>query len=104
MLVNPVYCGDIVWNRRTLARFFKIGPGGAEERLDADLRRTANNPKGEWIVMRDTHERLVSRDAWFAAQVEIQRRSRLKPTAEGAARLIELSHAQRPCCGDGAPM
>lgn len=76
MLINPVYCGDMVWNRRALARFFKIGANGAEERLDADLRRTMVNPRERWIVTRDTHEALVSRATWIAAQHAITRRSR----------------------------
>lgn len=83
MLVNPVYCGDMVWNRRTLARFFKIGTNGAEERLDADLRRTMVNPQEVWVLTRDTHEGLVTRDLWLEAQRLIAERTR-SPAPAGA--------------------
>ena len=43
ILRNPAYTGDLVWNRRTLAKFYRIEPQGAVERHDVDLRRTSRN-------------------------------------------------------------
>jgi hypothetical protein len=35
ILTNPMYVGDLVWNRRTDARFFKVSNGRATERREA---------------------------------------------------------------------
>lgn len=61
ILDNPVYTGDLVWNRRTDARFFKIKGGRATERREAFGARLVPNPKEDWITVRDVHPALVSR-------------------------------------------
>jgi len=76
MLSNPAYCGDLAWNKRTLARFHRVGLNGAEERTDAAFRRTSPNPRAIWIVTRDTHEPLVSRADWELAHEMLRHRSR----------------------------
>jgi len=76
MLSNPVYCGDLAWNRRTLARFHRIGAGGAEVRPDAALRRVSMNPEGVWIVTRNTHPALVDSAEWELAQRAMRSRQR----------------------------
>lgn len=68
ILRNPVYMGDLAWNRRTLARFHRITPTGPTERLDALLRRTTLNPQADWIIVRDCHEEIVDRELWKAAK------------------------------------
>ncbi len=68
MLRQHAYAGDIVWNRRSLAKFFRVSNGVATERLDADIRRTFDNPKSDWLMCRDAHVALVSRDVWGRAQ------------------------------------
>ena len=61
ILSNPLYTGDMVWNRRTDGRFHKIKGGRAVERSDAYGARLVPNPKEDWIVIRGTHSSLVSR-------------------------------------------
>jgi hypothetical protein len=73
ILVNPIYVGDMVWNRRTDARFHMItgggpGQGRAVERKHPHGARLVPNDKADWIVIRDTHESLVTRQAFLAAQ------------------------------------
>jgi len=68
ILVNPAYAGDMVWNRRTDARFHKIVRGLAVERHGVLGRRLEPNAESEWIVIKDAHEALVSRRLWELAQ------------------------------------
>lgn len=67
LLTNPHYVGDLVWNRRTDARFFKISGGRAVERPEAYGARLEPNDESDWVVIRDTHEPLVPREVWAKA-------------------------------------
>ncbi len=80
ILINPAYVGDLVWNRRTDARFHRIADGRAVERPPADARRLERNDETDWIVVRDAHEPIVSRRAWETAKRlrEQQETSRLQ--------------------------
>lgn len=60
ILDNPIYTGDMVWNRRTDARFFKITAGRATERKCAYGARLVPNPREDWIRIPDAHPALVS--------------------------------------------
>lgn len=83
MLQNPVYLGDVVWNRETTARCVRLLDGD----LSADLalhkssrsgRRIAwarNDPK-DHIVLRDRHEAIVSREDFAKAQAVREERAR----------------------------
>ncbi len=78
ILVSPLYVGDMVWNRRTDARFHKIKNGRAVERKDPYGARLVPNPEEDWILVRDTHEGLVSRQLF-----ELAREAReSRPTAQ----------------------
>ncbi len=61
ILVNPIYVGDMVWNRRTDARFHKISGGRATERRDVHGARLVPNPQADWIRIENAHPPLVSR-------------------------------------------
>jgi hypothetical protein len=65
ILINPIYCGDMVWNRRTDGRFHRIertesGAGRPVERRNIHGARLVPNDRTDWVVVRDTHEPLVS--------------------------------------------
>ena len=60
--------GDLVWNRRTDARFFKIVNGRACERKEAYGARLVPNPEEDWIRIPKAHPPLVSRRLFEAAQ------------------------------------
>ena len=68
VLVHPAYCGDMVWNRRTDARFFRIEHGRAVERRGVLSRRLEFNEKCAWVIVRDAHPAIVPRSRWEAAQ------------------------------------
>ena len=61
MLVNPIYTGDMVWNRRTDARFHQIKDGRAVERSSVHGHRLVPNDENDWLIVRDAHPALVSR-------------------------------------------
>jgi len=61
ILVNPVYAGDMVWNRRTDGRFHRISEGQAIDRQNIHGARLVPNQKEDWIVVRDAHSALISR-------------------------------------------
>ncbi len=67
LLLNPHYKGDLVWNRRTDARFFSIKSGRAVERPTAYGVRLEPNAQEDWIVIRNTHAPLVDRELWELA-------------------------------------
>ncbi len=72
ILINPLYSGDMVWNRRTDARFHRIehvnGHGRPVERRDPHGARLVPNDKRDWVIVRDTHEAIVPRRTWELAQ------------------------------------
>ena len=68
ILVNPVYAGDLVWNRRTDARFHQIRDGQAIERENAHGARLVPNDESDWLVVRDAHPPLVSRRVFERAR------------------------------------
>ena len=68
ILVNPVYAGDLVWNRRTDARFHSIRGGQAVERENAHAARLVPNDESDWLVVRDAHPALVSRRVFECAR------------------------------------
>lgn len=68
ILMNPLYTGDMVWNRRTDARFHRIAQGRAVERKNPHGARLVLNDEADWITVRDAHEPLVSRRVWEQAR------------------------------------
>jgi len=61
ILVNPLYTGDMVWNRRTDSQFHRIIEGQAVDRENIHGARLVPNQKQDWIVVRDAHPALISR-------------------------------------------
>ena len=68
ILVNPIYAGDMVWNRRTDARFHKISNGQAHERKQPHGARLEPNAKTDWVIVPNSHEPIISRRAFELAQ------------------------------------
>lgn len=68
ILLNPSYCGDLVWNRRTDGRFHKIQGGIAVERKGVVGRRLEPNDEADWLIVRDAHPALVSRRVFEQAR------------------------------------
>jgi len=79
ILTNPAYAGDLVWNRRTDARFFRItGDGHAVARTDTPgvSRRLSHNDERDWMVTKDAHEPLVSKRVFQHARDRLAERSK----------------------------
>jgi hypothetical protein len=70
ILVNPIYTGDMVWNRRTDARFHRIVEGQAIQREDVYANRLELNDESDWIVVTDSHPPLISRRIWELAKAK----------------------------------
>ena len=71
ILINPAYAGDMVWNRRTDARFNRIRGRAAVERRDVHARRLEVNDPADWAVVRDAHPAIVSRRVFEMAKVRM---------------------------------
>ena len=61
IIVNPIYAGDMVWNRRTDARFHRISNGQTVDRESIHGHRLVPNDKTDWIIVRDAHPAIISR-------------------------------------------
>ena len=61
ILQNPVYCGDLVQNRR-----------GNRTMHGKQIQK----PESEWIIVENTHEPLVDREQWDTVQRQIRSRKR----------------------------
>jgi len=85
LLTNPIYTGDMVWNRRTDARFHKISGGQATERKGIYGARLVPNPVSDWIRVPDSHPPLVSRRLFELAQ-EARETRPTSQTQRGVAR------------------
>jgi len=79
MLENPTYRGDLVWNRRTEAKFYRVKNGRASKRQrqigEAKVVRT---PKDEWVVVPNAVPAIISRKDWDKAQVMVAKRRRAR--------------------------
>jgi DNA invertase Pin-like site-specific DNA recombinase len=73
ILVNPIYAGDMVWNRRTDARFHRISQGRAVDRENVHGARLVPNGKSDWIVIRDAHPGLISRRLFEQARQRLEK-------------------------------
>jgi site-specific DNA recombinase len=68
IIVNPIYAGDMVWNRRTDARFHRISKGRAVDREQAHGHRLVPNDETDWIIVRDAHPAIISRRLFQSAK------------------------------------
>jgi DNA invertase Pin-like site-specific DNA recombinase len=68
ILVNPIYTGSMVWNRRTFAKFHRISKERATPRSRIGLGRGERNPEIDWVVVPDTHEPIIPKKLFDAAR------------------------------------
>src|SRR5262249_46834257 len=66
ILKCPHYVGDLVWNRLHQGKYFGVEAGAIAQKRRRVM--FENNPKEHWITVTDTHEALVTRAMWEAAQ------------------------------------
>ena len=64
ILKNPLYTGDLIQNRR--------------RRISYKIRKIINNKKNEWIIVKNTHKAIVSREDYEDAQRILKYNSNIK--------------------------
>lgn len=101
LIENPVYRGDIVWNRRTESKFYAVRNGRADRmRASAESGRVERMPQDEWIVIEGAVPMIVDRETWDRAQAMATKRSLAKGGAGKQTRRWLLSGLMRcACCG-----
>ena len=72
ILINPAYVGDMVWNRRTDARFHRIADGQAVEREGVLANRLEPNDGADWITVQDAHPPIITRRVFELAKLKRQ--------------------------------
>ena len=79
LLENPVYRGDIVWNRRTESKFYTVRNGRADRMKPLQRSgRVEATPRDDWIVIEDAVPAIVDRETWDRAQLMVKRRAEAK--------------------------
>ena len=68
ILKNRQYTGDMVWNRRTTARFNRIEGGRTQERLRTEEKKPRLNGESDWIVIANAHPAIIDKDTFEEAQ------------------------------------
>jgi len=68
MIRNPAYVGDMVWNRRSMAKFHKIENGRATPTPRIRKRVVEENGKEDWLVTEDAHPALIDRQTFERAE------------------------------------
>lgn len=68
IVTNPIYVGDMVWNRRAQGRFHKISGKSAVSRGSLESGRLGFNPEDEWIIIPNAHEAIIDRSDFLRAQ------------------------------------
>ncbi len=61
ILRNPIYVGDMVWNRRSMAKFYRIENGRAVPTAKIRKQVTKENGQDSWVVTEDAHPALIDR-------------------------------------------
>jgi len=79
ILENPTYRGDLVWNRRTEAKFYRVTKGRAQKReRQPGEAKVLKTPKDEWVVVPNAVPAIVTREEWDKAQLQVAKRRRAK--------------------------
>ncbi|MHC4546366.1 MAG: recombinase family protein, partial [Planctomycetota bacterium] len=78
MLVNLIYAGDMVWNRRADGRFHRISRGKAVDREGVHGARLVPNGKEDWIIVRNAHPSLISRRLFERAKNRLENHPKSK--------------------------
>lgn len=99
ILTNPHYVGDLIWNKETSSRFFRISGGRvlAQDRTHASRAKRGsrtnykkNNP-ADWIRIENHHEGLVDRSIFERAREIMTKRGAGHGRSRGQRPLHPLS-------------
>lgn len=76
ILIKPIYVGDLVWNRRSDGRFYRIAGQRAVERRNVHGARLVPNDPRDWMTIYNAHKPLISRRLFEKVQTRIKDRAR----------------------------
>lgn len=94
ILTNPIYAGEIVWNRVRMIR-----------NPDTGKRVSRPNPESEWRRAEAPHLRIVDAEVWQVAQDRKTGRSKFHPKAtDPRAKRLLTGLVKCGCCGGGLTM
>jgi len=68
ILQNPAYTGDMVWNRLSFAKFYKISDGHAVPARKFPGHGPSRNGQEDWIIHRNTHPAIITRTRFEQVQ------------------------------------
>jgi len=68
IICNPLYTGDMVWNRRTDGKFHRIAEGRAVPRKTVSNPRLQQNDEADWVVIPNTHPPIIHRETFERAK------------------------------------
>ena len=68
ILKNKTYIGDLIWNRTTCAKFYRIQNCRAVPRNAPPGAGTEQNNEEDWLIQHDAHEALISKDIFYRIQ------------------------------------
>jgi site-specific DNA recombinase len=74
IIMNQVYFGRVVWNRRRMGKFHRIADRCEVERDGCGKRRLKWNDPQVWLVFENAHEALMDRDTFDRAQRILEQR------------------------------
>jgi DNA invertase Pin-like site-specific DNA recombinase len=77
MILNGTYTGDTYWNRRSYSKFHRVVGGRAQDRPRHRSGKVDWNPEQDWIIIKDTHPAIISRET-FRRVVQERGASRLR--------------------------
>lgn len=110
ILTNPVYVGDLVWNRETTSKLYRRAGGTTVKKEPAhksirpsktrDTTHYAANKPEDWVRIPDHHQGIIDRDLFDQAQ-EVRKR---RGIAQGGQRRVHNVYALTgilycACCG-----
>ena len=85
LLRSPVYCGSLVYNKRSSGSLFGMDAEGKLRPKKGGGKACVLNPTSDWMIEENVHEPLVSRETFEAAQRAIAKRR----DAGGKARPVQ---------------
>lgn len=76
LLENPTYRGDLVWNRRSETKFYRVRNGRAEQRQrQGHETMVIETPKEDWVVVQGAVPAIISAADWDKAQEMVRERA-----------------------------
>ena len=101
ILSNPLYKGDLAWNRTTSSKFHRLTAGGKIIKAEERDRFRASNPEEEWVTVEGAWEGLVTVEEWEAVSARLKNAHKTPRALRGkGAKSVHLAAGLMHCaCG-----